>query len=192
MILRFASAPRTAEPGDPFERDASLARLEAVLWMAEGPIASKKLADVLGFADGRDARHHIERLQHLYEAGGTPYQIAEIAGGYQLLTRPTYQPWLLRLGRTGHEARLTPTAMEVLAVIAYEQPVTRADVEAIRGVSCVEMIRLLLEKGLVRTSGRHDSLGRPTLYATTKKFLQMFGLNNLDDLPEVEALKKPG
>src|SRR5207249_11850215 len=109
----------------------------------------------------------------------------------QLLTRPEYHPWLTRLRRTGHELRLTPAAMETLAVVAYRQPVMRAEVEKVRGVSCGEVIRQLMEKGLVRVAGRPDSLGRPQLYGTTKKFLQAFGLNALADLPEVESLRRP-
>ncbi|MBY0460185.1 MAG: SMC-Scp complex subunit ScpB, partial [Gemmataceae bacterium] len=102
---------------------------------------------------------------------------------------PMYHIWLARLKRTGHELRLTPAALETLAVIAYKQPIMRAEVEQIRGVACSEVVRQLMEKGLVRVAGRHDSLGRPQLYGTTKKFLQAFGLNALDDLPEVEALR---
>ena len=82
--------------------------------------------------------------------------------------------------------------METLAVIAYRQPIMRAEIERIRGVNCVDLIRLLMERGLVRIAGRHDSLGRPQLYGTTRKFLQVFGLNTLKELPTVEALKVPG
>src|SRR5262249_16036865 len=128
----------------------------------------------------------------LYDADGTAFQIEELAGGYQLLTRPRYHPWLARLKRTGHEVRLTPATLETLAVIAYKQPIMRAEGEKIRGRMCAEIIRMLMEKGLVRVGGRHDSLGRPQLYGTTRKFLQVFGLNALKDLPEVEALKPPG
>jgi segregation and condensation protein B len=84
---------------------------------------------------------------------------------------------------------LSPAALETLAVIAYKQPIMRAEVEKLRGVACAELIRMLMEKGLVRVAGRHDSLGRPQLYGTTKRFLQAFGLNTLKDLPEVEALR---
>ena len=133
----------------------------------------------------------VERLQALYDADGTAFQVEEIAGGYQLLTRPKYHPWLARLKRTGHELRLSPAALETLAVIAYKQPIMRAEVEKVRGVACGEVIRQLMEKGLVRAAGRHDSLGRPQLYGTAKKFLQAFGLNTLQDLPEVESLRRP-
>jgi segregation and condensation protein B len=174
---------------DPHARDPKLTRLEAVLMLADEPLPARRLADVAGLADAAEARRLIDRLKELYDADGTAFQVEELAGGYQLLTRPRYHPWLARLKRTGHELRLTPAALETLAVIAYKQPVMRAEVEKVRGVACAEIIRMLMEKGLVRVAGRHDSLGRPQLYGTTKKFLQAFGLNTLKDLPEVEALR---
>ena len=114
-----------------------------------------------------------------------------MAGGFQLLTRPIYHPWLLRLRRTGNELKLSPAARETLAIIAYRQPIMRADIESIRGVQCGDMLRVLMEKGLVRIAGRHDSLGRPVLYGTTRKFLQAFGLKSVQDLPLVEQLRPP-
>lgn len=159
--------------------------------MADEPLPARRLADVAGLADAAEAREHIERLQNLYDADGSAFQVEEIAGGYQLLTRSQYHPWLARLKRTGHELRLSSSALETLAVIAYKQPIMRAEVEKVRGVACGEVIRQLMEKGLVRIAGRHDSLGRPQLYGTTKRFLQAFGLNVLADLPEVESLRAP-
>ena len=159
--------------------------------LADEPLAARKLADVAGLADAAEVRTFITRLQQLYDADGSAFQVEEIAGGYQLLTRPQYHPWLARLKRTGHELRLTSTALETLAVIAYKQPIMRAEVEKVRGVACGEVVRQLMEKGLVKVAGRHDSLGRPQLYGTTKRFLQAFGLNALQDLPEVESLRRP-
>lgn len=181
-----ASEPTTR---DPHARDGKLARLEAALIVADEPLAARKLADIAGLADAAEARALVERLQRLYDSDGSAFQVEEIAGGYQLLTRPQYHPWLARLKRTGHELRLTSATLETLAVIAYKQPIMRAEVEKVRGVACGEVIRQLMEKGLVRVAGRHDSLGRPQLYGTTKKFLQAFGLNALQDLPEVESLR---
>jgi segregation and condensation protein B len=173
----------------PLARDAKLARLEAALILADEPLTARKLADAVALADAAEARKLIEKLKEMYDLDGSAFQIEEIAGGFQLLTRPRYHPWLIRLKRTGHELRISPAALETLAVIAYKQPIMRAEVEKIRGVSCAELIRLLMEKGLVKISGRHDSLGRPQLYGTSKKFLQAFGLNSLKDLPQVESLK---
>jgi segregation and condensation protein B len=184
-----ASAPAEHAALDPFAREPKLARLEAVLLLADEPLAARRLADVTGLADAAEARRLIERLKELLDLDQTAFQIEELAGGYQLLTRPRYHTWLARLKRTGHELRLTPATLETLAVIAYKQPIMRAEIEKVRGVACAELIRMLMEKGLVRVTGRHDSLGRPQLYGTTKKFLQVFGLNTLADLPEVEALK---
>ncbi len=189
--IRVWGPSADAAPADPHGRDPKLARLEAVLLIADEPLAARRLADAAGLADAAEARRSVDRLRDLYDADGSAFQVEEIAGGFQLLTRPVYHPWLARLKRTGHDLRLTGAGMETLAVIAYKQPVMRAEVETVRGVACGEMIRQLMEKGLVRITGRHDSLGRPQLYGTTKKFLQAFGLNTLKDLPEVEALR-PG
>jgi segregation and condensation protein B len=191
LVLRYAP---TAEPtaADPLARDGKLARLEAALVLADEPLTARRLAEVAALTDTAEARRLIEKLRSLYDAGdGSAFQVEEIAGGYQLLTRPAFHPWLVRLRRTGHDLRLTPAALETLAVIAYKQPITRAEVDAVRGVQCGEIVRMLMEKGLVRHAGRHDSLGRPQLYGTTKKFLQAFGLIALKDLPEVESLKRP-
>jgi segregation and condensation protein B len=184
-FLRFRVAPAEAPPDDPLARDAKLARVEAVLLIADEPLSPRRLADAAALADAAEARVLAEKLKGFLDADGSAFEVAEIAGGYQLLTRPAVAPWLARLRRTGHDLRLTPAALETLAVIAYRQPVMRAEVEQVRGVSCGEVVRQLMEKGLVRVAGRHDSLGRPQLYGTTKKFLQAFGLNTLKDLPEV-------
>jgi len=172
-------------------RDAKLARLEAALVLADEPLAAKRLAEAAGLADAWEVHRLAKRLRELYDADGSAFQVAELAGGYQLLTRAEFHPWLLRLRRTGHELRLSGAGMETLAVIAYKQPIMRAEIDAVRGVQCSEVVRLLMEKGLVRIAGRHHSLGRPQLFGTTKKFLQSFGLNALSDLPEVEALNRP-
>ncbi|WP_171469956.1 SMC-Scp complex subunit ScpB [Frigoriglobus tundricola] len=187
---------RRAEPGEslsrePHARDGKLARVEAALFITDEPLTARRLADAAGLADSAEARALIDRLQQLYDADASAFQVEEIAGGYQLLTRPQYHPWLARLKRTGHELRLTPTTLETLAVVAYKQPIMRAEVEKVRGVACGEVIRQLMEKGLVRVAGRHDSLGRPQLYGTTRKFLQAFGLKSLADLPEVDSLRRP-
>lgn len=172
-------------------RDRRLALVEAALFAADEPLNARRLATVAGLADGNEARRLVRKLQGLYAKDGTAFQVEEIAGGFQLLSRPEYHPWLLRLRRSGNDLRLSPAARETLAIVAYRQPIMRADIEAIRGVQCGEMLRLLMEKGLVRIAGRHDSLGRPVLYGTTKKFLQVFGLRSLQDLPQVQQLRQP-
>jgi segregation and condensation protein B len=168
---------------DPLARDPQTAALEAALLVADEPLPTRKLAQAIGLPDATAARKLIKKLQALYDADHTAFQIEEIAGGYQLLTRPAYHRWLLSLRRGGHELRLTGPARETLAIVAYRQPIMRADVESIRGVTCAETLRLLMEKGLVKIVGRDPSLGRPVLYGTTKKFLQLFGLKSIKELP---------
>ncbi len=168
----------------PFARNARLALVEAALLAADEPLTPRRLAAVTGLEDAALARRLVHQLQSLYEEEGSAFQVHELAGGFQLLTRPEYHPWLLRLRQSGHDLRLSPAARETMTIVAYRQPIMRADIEAVRGVQCGEVLRLLMEKGLVRIAGRHNSLGRPVLYGTTKKFLQLFGLRNLKDLPQ--------
>ena len=191
-VYRVQLAP-PAPPAatDPLARDARLARLEAALMLADEPLTARRLAEVAALTDAAEAQTLLVRLRTVLDGDGSAFAVEELAGGFQLLTRPAYHVWLLRFRRTGHDYRLTPTALETLAVVAYKQPVTRADVEQIRGTGVGEVVRGLMEKGLVRTAGRDKSLGRPQLYATTKKFLQAFGLNALSDLPIVESLRPP-
>ncbi len=173
-------------------RDAALARLEAVLLMAGGSLSSRRLAELAGLADGTQARTLVRRLNELYDGDGpggrdagerAAFRVEEVAHGFQLMTRPCYSPWLRRLHALPSQVRLSTSALETLAVIAYRQPVLRAELEAIRGVQCGEMLRQLGERDLVRIAGRSPELGRPFLYGTTKKFLQAFGLRSLDELP---------
>jgi len=169
-------------------RDAQMAWLEAVLLAADEPLPLRKLATAAGIDDIGAARRLVRTLHSLYEKEGSAFQIEELAGGFQLLTRPEFHPWLVRMRRSGAELKLTAAARETLTIIAYRQPITRADVEAVRGVHCGDVLRFLMERSLVRIAGRHDSLGRPVLYGTTKKFLQLFGLKSVKDLPQAEKL----
>ena len=174
-----------------FVRDHRLALIEAALLAADEPLNARRLARAADLKDGTEARRLVRKLQTLLEQDGSAFQVEELAGGFQLLTRPEYHPWLVRLRRTGNDLRLSPAARETLAIVAYRQPIMRTDIEAIRGVQCSEMLRQLMEKGLIRIAGRHDSLGRPVLYGTTRKFLQVFGLKSLKDLPLAEQLRPP-
>jgi segregation and condensation protein B len=167
----------------PDVRDAALARLEAVLFAAEEPLAARRLAGLAELPDTAAARRLVDRLRDLLAAEGSAFRVEDIAGGYQLLTRPEFHPWLVRLRQTAGEPKLSGALLETLAIVAYRQPIMRADLEAVRGVHCGDALRTLMERGLVRIAGRDDSLGRPVLYATTKKFLQAFGLRDLRDLP---------
>jgi segregation and condensation protein B len=170
-------------------RDPRLARLEAVLLMAREPLSSRKLAQFTSLADGTEARTLIRVLNRFYQQQATAFRVEEVAGGFQLFARPQFGPWLRRLFQAPVEFRLSNPALETLAVVAYRQPVLRADVEAIRGVQSGEILRQLMERDLVRIVGRSTELGRPFLYGTTKLFLRIFGLRHLDDLPRAASLR---
>jgi segregation and condensation protein B len=169
-------------------RDRPLALVEAALMLADEPLPPRRLAALAGLADAAEARRQVARLRQLYDAGESAFQVEELAGGYQLLSREPFHPWLVRLRQHAPETHLGPAARETLAIIAYRQPVTRADIDAIRGVGSAEVLRQLMEKKLVRPAGRDDSLGRPQLYETTREFLRLFGLKSLRDLPPAEGL----
>ncbi len=174
-------------------RDRRRQRVEAILLLAREPLNSRKLAHYAGLADGTEARTIVRRLNALYDQEQRAFRIEEIGGGFQMLTRPQFGPWLRRLEHVPPEERLSAPALETLAVVAYRQPVVRAEIEAIRGVGCGEILRQLMDRDLVRIGGRSDELGRPYLYTTTRRFLQLFGLQNLEQLPRPERLShEPG
>jgi len=164
--------------------------VEAVLFASDEPLTAERLANI---AESRvkQIRQHIKSLNEKYQANKNTFRIEQVAGGYQMMTLSPYNHWLKKLLRARSDSKLSPAALETLAIIAYKQPVIRADIEAIRGVTVGEIIRGLMYKGLVKIVGRAEVLGRPMLYGTTKKFLEIFGLNTLKDLPKVEELKKP-
>lgn len=177
-------------PAGPARRDARLGRVEAVLFVAGEPLNSRKIAELASLADGTEARTLIRQLNQRYDAQSSAFRVEAVAGGFQLLTRPKFGAWLRRLHQAPVETRLSAPALETLAVVAYRQPVVRAEIEAIRGVQCGEILRQLMERDLVRIVGRSEELGRPYVYGTARRFLQVFGLGSLDDLPRAEALRR--
>ncbi|QEG02893.1 hypothetical protein Mal15_70140 [Stieleria maiorica] len=176
------SPAEAAEDEDPTIRRM---RLEAVLLLAKTPLTTRKLAQLAHLADGTETRTLVRRLNQIYDNLGRSIRIEQVAGGFRMLTRAAYAPWLARLGHLPSAVRLSSPMMETLAVVAYRGPVSRADVEAIRGVACGELLRQLMERDLIRISGRSEELGRPYLYDTTKQFLQLFGLPSGDALPPI-------
>ena len=162
--------------------------IEALLFSADTPLSAARLAELVGQGSTQEVRLWIADLNDKYVAAGLSFRIAEIARGYQMLTQPEYRPWLAKLNRQQAQLRLSAAALETLSIIAYKQPVIRADIEAIRGVGCGEVVNRLREMGLIRIVGRAEIVGRPILYGTTRKFLDVFGLADLDDLPPLETL----
>jgi segregation and condensation protein B len=189
--FRDFGGPTASVPpaGGPFWRDSKLAKVEAVLFLVREPLSTRKIAQLANLADGTEARTLIRRLKALYDASQSAFQVEELAGGYQLFTRSALSPWLRRLLETAKGPRLSAPAMETLAVVAYRQPVLRVDIEAIRGVQCDDILRQLLDRDLVRIIGRSEDLGRPLLYGTTKRFMELFGLKNLEELPRAAAVR---
>lgn len=177
----------TAQPAIADEGVLKRQRVEAVLLLSRAPVASRKLAQLAGLADATEARTLVRQINQYYTESGRAFRAEEVAGGYQLMTRPVVAPWLRRLGHVPKTIQLTQPALETIAIVAYRQPVLKADIEAIRGVSCGEILRQLMERDLVRISGRSEELGRPYLYSTTKHFLQIFGLRGADALPALDV-----
>lgn len=167
-------------------------RVEALLISSDRPLTEARLAAVLGLPSSgaaRAVREAVETLNRQYDEQGRSFRAERVAGGWQLLTRAELGELLTRLHAERQQARLSQAALETLAIIAYRQPVMRAEVEAIRGVACGDVLRGLLERRLVKIVGRAEELGRPMLYGTTRTFLDVFGLAGLDDLPALEGVE---
>ena len=191
----------TEEPIFPLHRI-----VEAILFASQKPISSKELSgifkgaaesakDVPGIACfAKVKRDQIEgairELEKEYEESDRSFEVRESAAGWQLVTRADFSPWLRQLFPENRQARLSAPAMETLAIIAYRQPITRADLEAVRGVAVDGVMQTLLDRGLIRIGGRAEIPGRPLLYETTQNFMEHFGLKNLDDLPNADELRR--
>jgi segregation and condensation protein B len=174
--------PSDESPGGDVEVD--LRALEALLLATHHPLTAGRLAELMDLPTTRSIRRAVQALNAQYTQTNRSFRIEQVAGGYQMLTLPDFAELLKKLHQREIDAKLTKAALETLALIAYKQPILRADIEAIRGVACGETIRNLMEKHLVRIAGRAEVPGRPILYGTTKRFLEVFGLNSLQDLPQ--------
>ena len=167
-------------------------RLEAVLFLSRQPLSTRRISQLAHLEDGTEARVMIKSLNERYDSVGRSFHIKRVAGGYQLLTRPQFFKWINKIRKSSPMIRLSQSAQETLTVVAYRQPIIKAEIETVRGVSCGEMLRQLLEKGLIKIAGRREDLGRPFLYATTKSFLTEFGFGTIEQLPQYSALAGQG
>ncbi len=177
--------------------------IEALLFAAQKPLTARELVSAIKGAGAEDelmpnefakttevqAAGALEQLKIEYVQQGRAFQLAEKAEGWQLVSDPAYAPWVRQLFPATKPARLTPPSLETLAIIAYRQPITRADIEAVRGVAVDGVLQNLMERGLVKISGRAEVPGRPLLYETTQFFLEHFGLRDLNELPNAEELR---
>jgi len=160
--------------------------VEAVLFAADAPVTFDKLVEIVGDPARADVRKAIAELTAEYDEAERPFAIAEVAGGWQLYCRPEYLKWVRELHRGRMPTRLSQAALETLAIIAYKQPIVRAEVEIIRGVDASGVLATLLRRNLVAIAGRAPGMGRALMYRTTKEFLRYFGLNTITDLPRLE------
>ncbi len=161
--------------------------VEALLFASDVPLEAERIREVLDLENAAAARGLVEELMTRYEGEPRGLAIVEVGGGYRMVTRPELAPWLVRLARARTRVRLSRPALETLAIIAYKQPVSRPELDAVRGVSSDAVLDGLLERRLVRIAGRKEAPGRPFLYETTREFLVAFGLRDLHDLPKVEG-----
>ncbi len=159
--------------------------LEALLFVNERPISLSELSEVVDL-DKKDVSRIVEELAQEYRERNSGICIVKVAGGYQMCSHPDNEMWIKKMYRQKNKQKLSIASLETLAIIAYKQPITRMEVEAIRGVNIDGVVKHLLKLGLIKTAGRKDVIGRPFLYITTRKFLEYFGLNSLKDLPKLE------
>src|SRR6266853_1816469 len=158
--------------------------VEALLFASDTPVEAERIQEVLDLESAAAAREIVEGLRARLDAEGRALQVMEVGGGFRLVTRPEVAPWLVKLARSRTRSRL---ALETLAIIGYRQPVSRPEVDAVRGVNSDAVLDNLLERRMIRIAGRKESPGRPFLYETTREFLVAFGLRDLGDLPKVEG-----
>ncbi len=162
--------------------------LEALLFASEAPLTGERAAEILPDTERSEVLSLLEKLGQEYEGRGGGIRLVEVAGGYQFRTSPDLAPWIRKL-KASRPSMLSPAALETLAVIAYRQPLVKADIDRVRGVDASGALKGLMEKKLVRIVGRKDVPGKPIIYGTTRKFLEVFNLRDLSELPTLRELK---
>jgi len=161
--------------------------IENLLFITDRPLKPSRIAEVVESVNAKQALAFIQELAAEYEQTGRAIRILEIGGGFQMVTKPEYGRWVRRLYNEKMTTRLSNAALETLAIVAYKQPVTRAEMEVIRGVDVAAPLEKLLERGLVRVLGKRDTIGHPMVYGTTDEFLRVFGLNKISELPDLQV-----
>lgn len=162
--------------------------LEALLFSSETPLSAAKIREIIPMLTTREIATAVQWLNETYRSSARSFEIREIAGGYQIFTLPEYAVYVERLHQSKQKSRLSQKALETLAIIAYKQPITKHEVEEIRGVNVDGVVKTLLSRNLITISGRAKAPGNPFLYITTKKFLEYFGLRSLEDLPKLKEI----
>ncbi len=173
-----------------FNPDEVKSILEAVLFVVSEPISLKQFSQVLNGASTRQIRQILKLLRDEYRDTNRSFELIEIANGFQICTHSKYNSWIEKFHTRQVRVKLSPAALETLTIVAYKQPVTRTEIEEIRGVNSDSVLNSLIEKGLVRIAGRNPGPGRSLLFATTDEFLQLFGLKDLAELPSMEEIEQ--
>ena len=186
MDSEYVTAVDPVEEPDPTAMPKPKSILEAILFAASEPISVEQFQAVLPELDKRAIRRELDELRQDYQEMRRSFRLVEIANGYQICTCPQYAEWIQRFYTRQVRVTLSPSALETLAIVAYKQPITRADVAALRGVNSDSVLNSLLEKGLVRIAGR--KAGRSLLFSTTDEFLQQFGLKDASELPSLDEI----
>jgi segregation and condensation protein B len=164
--------------------------LEVLIFMSQDPLTMDKIKEVLGEVPEEEINAALEALKQDYVAADRGIQIIQSAGGYLFTTKPEHDQWVRRFLQVEKKTKLSSAALETLSIIAYHQPITQAEIAAIRGVDSTYSVKTLLQKKLIKIVGRKKAPGNPLVYRTTEKFLQYFGLNSLDELPKEEEIRK--
>lgn len=176
--------------------EAIIPHIESLIFAADRPLATDEIQDCIeqsfeAIVPLNDIEEAIAAITHKYEHADFSFSLVEIAGGYQFLTKPAFHAPIDTFLRQASKKRLSAAALETLAIIAYRQPITRTEVESIRGVNCDYAIQKLLDKELIAIAGRSETVGKPLLYTTSQKFMDYFGLKNMQDLPRLKDFKAP-
>jgi segregation and condensation protein B len=189
--LNLDTQAKAAGPEKPtIDEDGLKKIIEALIFASDKPLAIKQIKDIIGDTDTRLIRKLVNDLKQEFTRDQRSFNISEVAGGFQFSTDPAYARWLKKLYKIKQSDYLTGPSLETIAIIAYRQPVTKADIEFIRGVAVDGVINNLLQKGFIKVVGKKDVIGRPYLYGTTALFLQYFGLNSIEYLPALSDFRE--
>jgi segregation and condensation protein B len=161
--------------------------VEALLFASDAPVEAERIREVLALDSADEARALVAEVGRRHAERASPLQVIEVGGGFRMVTQPAVAPWLVRLARSRSRSRLSRAALETLAIVAYRQPVSRPEIDGIRGVNSEAVLDNLFDRRMIRIAGRKDAPGRPFLYETTREFLVAFGLRDLGDLPPLEG-----
>jgi segregation and condensation protein B len=166
----------------------NLSIIEALIFASETPLSAKKIREIIEESSEKQINEAVESINQRYSESGAPFKVIEVAGGFQMVTKEEYAGWVKKLFKSSSQARLTQKGLETLSIIAYKQPVTKLEIESIRGVNVDGIVKTLIERNLITVIGREKAPGNPLLYGTTNYFLEYFGLTQLSDLPKLKEI----